>query len=237
MLNETYGLVILTYNRSDYLKRTIDSFFESTSTDIINNMYVVIVDDGSTEEKVFQYIKDMVEKLPNHKIIYNPKNMGITHSIFAGFDELFSYGVDYMMNVDSDVIFGLNWVNTIHNVYRYLPIETIVSGWSDFHYKPIEVTDNYRKVNVMPGVNIFFDNIMYGSIKDIVQLDNDVYRLNEQYHDEHWDIALTKYCIENQINMVCTKPCCIEHVGEYGRNTRPWYDIIHTDFKNIKRLL
>ena len=65
-----------TYNAGKYLPDSISSILSQT----YQNLELLITDDGSTEEKTLQLLREFSEKDPRVKVVYLKENLGSGHS-------------------------------------------------------------------------------------------------------------------------------------------------------------
>ena len=66
-------LHVTSYNRPHRLKTCIDSFFKSSTYDM-SKLEMIIVDNGSTDKNVVEYIKNLVPPCQKYSYVLNPKN-------------------------------------------------------------------------------------------------------------------------------------------------------------------
>jgi len=76
------GLVITTYNRSEYTKQC----FESLCPLLPIELFIVLVDDCSTEEKAIYLFDNVIFGGVDIISLRNHKNLGIAKSLEIGFD-------------------------------------------------------------------------------------------------------------------------------------------------------
>jgi len=67
------SIVIVTWNKIDYLQDCVESLFNST----YKNFEIIIVDNGSDDGSV-EYIMELQKKYPNIKAIFNKENLGFS---------------------------------------------------------------------------------------------------------------------------------------------------------------
>jgi hypothetical protein len=245
-----YGILITVCDRVDYVKNTLNQLYLKTDLSILKDTFFIIIDDGSVNDiEIYNCYIDF--KTENKFFIRKPFNKGISSSIRMGFDILYSMGIDYIINLDSDINLELDWVYRIINLYNDFDDKmNIVNGWYFPNLNGIEQCTNFVYTSWMSGVSSFFHNSLYESLryelfdnKDIINLSNfnnfldeDV-KLNKNYNQIHWDIALSEIFQSKDKKFICCNPPCIEHIGRIGKNTKLEYDIIKNDFKQFDYLI
>ena len=76
MNKELVSVIMPTYNAGKYLSDSIGSILAQT----YENLELLITDDGSTEERTLQLLKEFSEKDPRVKVVYLKENLGSGHS-------------------------------------------------------------------------------------------------------------------------------------------------------------
>ncbi len=76
MNKELVSVIMPTYNAGKYLSDSIGSILAQT----YENLELLITDDGSTEERTLQLLKEFCEKDPRVKVVYLKENLGSGHS-------------------------------------------------------------------------------------------------------------------------------------------------------------
>ncbi len=104
MLKERLQISIITYNRCDYLARTLECFFADNSP--IKDFDLLVLDNNSTD-KTEEIVQEFQKKHPNLTYIKNNKNVGANANIVKAFE----YNKkDYLWVVaDDDVYDWKNW--------------------------------------------------------------------------------------------------------------------------------
>jgi len=245
-----YGILIPVYDRVDYVKNTLHQLTHKTNSSIIEQTFFIIIDDGSIKQQEI-YDTYINFNVPSKLFIRKPINKGISSSIRMGFDILYSMGIEFILNVDSDVNLEENWIDRIIELYNEInDTSIIVNGWFFPNIEEIDYHENFVLTKWMSGLSSFFHRTLYKKIrhelfenKDIIKLSNyhsyideDV-KINSKYNQVHWDIALSQVFQDKEKKFVCCKPPCMEHIGRVGKNTRITYDVIKNDFKKFDYLI
>ena len=76
MNKELVSVIMPTYNAGKYLSDSIGSILAQT----YENLELLVTDDGSTEERTLQLLKEFSEKDPRVKVVYLKENLGSGHS-------------------------------------------------------------------------------------------------------------------------------------------------------------
>lgn len=113
----TASIVVLSFNRVDYLKTTLKSLHQSIAADAYE---LIVVDNASTDGSV-AYLKKLVEQGLIAKLILRSKN----HGISPGFNIGFAYAnpdTDYLVKLDSDItIMTPGWFDEFVNTFEEYP--------------------------------------------------------------------------------------------------------------------
>ena len=104
----TTSIMMVTYNRLDFTKRTLDSFWNTTK----GPFRLIIIDNGSTDG-TRKYLEDLSENVnvPMH-MHFNPTNKGIAVGRNQGLLLADKYGPadEFMATIDNDVELPDNWL-------------------------------------------------------------------------------------------------------------------------------
>ncbi len=194
------ALLLCTFNRAEYLKRTLTSLSKADLT----NVDVLVVDDNSTDRETRQLIFDA----PYEKLI-SPINGSIKHSLLIGFNLLFSRGYFAVINLDSDTLVRPDFVHRLLLLHGRFP-DRIITGFNcrtknrngtERHV----ITDEGEGYNVkqsVGGVNMLVTRGMYDKyvrpalVKTLTENGN-------------WDYHATK----DTPGVICAVPSVIQHIG------------------------
>jgi inositol phosphorylceramide mannosyltransferase catalytic subunit len=217
------GIVIATYNRPEYLKKTLNSIRESDLSDSI----ICIIDDNSNNQQNWELIQNF--NYPNVEIIKikNKNNLGIRYNLKKGW-ELLSSKCHYLCNIDSDVIVKKNWISKLIECEFEARLKLnkehlIVSGFNCTKSCQHRIIISYNKFhvkNTIGGINMFFNQNTY---KKIIQ---PILKLGRPNFG--WDWEVCKKAKYNKFPIVVTKPSVVQHIGIDGLNSsknRRRYDV------------
>ena len=105
-----FGCVITLYNREKLIANTIDSINRSF---LPNNILFIIINDGSKNLNINLDVKF------DYIYLKKEKNYGVDNSLTVGWDILYSLGVEFMINLDSDVEVSSNWLSVLNNIFQF----------------------------------------------------------------------------------------------------------------------
>lgn len=220
-----FGCVISTYNRPELVASTFRSINKSFIPD---DLLFIVVDDASSIETDVEL---------NHDRIYikKHKNLGVANSLVMGWDILELLGIDYFINLDSDVEVSRNWLSALLNAFQSYEGKCVVTGFDGTNHMSKCENNFLRNKKSIGGINLFFHKSLYrslrpaltsfdarfSSINEIVRSQNS-YGTNPKVHPEYngWDWGVCVFCETQLIRMLCTKPSVVQHVGYYGMNSK-----------------
>lgn len=99
-MNKKISVIVPVYNTEKYLDKCLDSLLNQT----YNNLEIIVVEDGSTDNS-----KEVLKKYADNKkikIIYNKKNSGLSYSRNVGLENATG---DYIGYIDSDDYVDLDY--------------------------------------------------------------------------------------------------------------------------------
>lgn len=119
--NPMYSVIVIAYNRNNYIKRCLDSILEQKFRDF----ELIVIDDGS-KDATDVIIKQYVNIDNRIKIVLHKKNLGILQSRIDGIN--LAQG-KYILWVDSDDFVDKYWLKNIDEiVIKYSP-EIVITGY------------------------------------------------------------------------------------------------------------
>lgn len=210
------GLVIVTYNRPEYLKECLESLERAN---ISPDVEIVIVDDCSTDNETKRLI-GAFSKEHNCAVIFNQRNEKISSCLLTGFEHLLQAGCTVLMNLDSDAIVRNDFIERILEVLACKP-ENIVTGFNCLtknadgseRHRVIStselmeskcsqsITPKYNFKASVGGLNMCFSQATY--LWDVKPA------LVETLNGGNWD---HKACISDG-GAYCTVPSVVQHIG------------------------
>lgn len=196
------GLLMTTFNRSEYLKQCFDSLVQCDNSKI---NVVAIVDDASTEEDVLNLLHSlMLGAKGTLSVEFKKANEGIHDSIKSGCKTLFvDNECDAVVTIDPDTIHKKDWINKLVDLHMRYP-NTIATGFNTLvggrHKITAEHEDYYLKATI-GGINMCFNREVYKKF-----IEPNLVALN-------WDWLVCKAMQDAGMQFVVTKPSVIQHIG------------------------
>jgi len=142
------SIILVTFNRLDYTKQTIDSLLKTASSDF----EMFIIDNASSELGFHDYLTEL-EKDKRITIIRNYKNVGWGKATNLG---LKLCRTDWILLSNNDVIYKENWFEKCLLAYEDFPEIGILGLWKHpFHTILGEKQGKRSKIIIkdqMPGV-------------------------------------------------------------------------------------
>lgn len=145
-------VVLVTYNRLEYTKRTLRDFWDTIDTP----HYLVIVDNASTDGTQ-DYLRGLVKRNKAHKVILNPDNYYPGKACNIGWSEgLKEYPVaTHLMRLDNDMHLEKGWDTVAQEYFEAMPSlgqlgiehEAIENPQAAAH----EITIKGKTINRFPG--------------------------------------------------------------------------------------
>lgn len=206
--NYETGIVLTTYNRL-----YVEFCLEYLSKSELNNCIIVIIDDNSTEVKIYEIIEKF--NIPNIPIIkiFKKENKQINDSLRIGWNLLSKMGVKYLTNIDSDTLVKKDWLTQLKNNYENLKKtygDIILTGFNTKNHKAVKVLKDHLVKNCVGGVNIFMSRELYN------KLNLDQKALNTK----HWDWAMCNAVSQNNSSIIALKNSVIQHIGFNGMHSK-----------------
>jgi hypothetical protein len=207
----TTGLVVTSYNRPAYLKRTLLSLQRSQLDDVI----LLLVDDGSDDEETLGLLRAFTH--PHCPVLKAYRAAETTPRIH----ENLQLGWDYLrqefrcanlVNLDGDTVMHRHWLTALKrlheaNMPRYGQL--VVTGFNAFEHPVVEMSaDHYRKCSI-GGINLFFSAELYQQV------------VRPALVDLQWDWKLVATMQERDYALLCTRPSVIQHIGREGIWSHP----------------
>ena len=213
-----FVITLSTYNRCDYLGKTIESL---NASDIPLDVDFLVIDDGSTENT-----EKEIEKLIFPRVhIKQEKNLGnevTTKNLFQM--AINRLGADVIVNIDADALFKQDWFKKMMDLFYQFRGEAIISGFNTtaHHHKILKRESSYVQKASVGGLGLMMKanyalpggfNFVYAPIPNLT-----------------WDGRLSRYAEFWGIPIIVTTPSRIQHIGEIGVNSRPSFYDTAADF-------
>lgn len=131
-MDRDISVMLSTYNRAQFLKRTLEGFAETDRSDL--SVEFMIIDNGSSDN-TRQVIESFKNRM-NIKYIFEPingKNRALNTAI-----ETCSLG-DIVVFTDDDVDVPRNWLKSIHAVCQRWPDHSLFGGRIDVVFPPVTI--------------------------------------------------------------------------------------------------
>jgi len=206
-LNTSYeiGLVIATYNRPKYLRKTIKSLAKSN----LENTVIIIVDDFSDDSDTIKLIEAIPRKFKAIKAFRKKKDgCKVYDNLQFGWDFLLeNFNCKYLTNLDPDTLVIPDWLAQLKDTYELGVKEfggCVLTGFNAYQHKIIEERPHFYLKKVAGGVNFFFSREIYFQV------------IRKASINLSWDFQVADNALENGIPIICTKPSVIQHIGQSG---------------------
>lgn len=136
------SIAILTHNRLDYTKKCVESIRKHTS----EHHEIIFVDNGSTDGTV-KWLRKLVQKRSNCRLIENRKNLGFARGCNQGIEA--SRG-EFVLLLNNDVVVAEAWLSGMLEALGSVPNAGIVSPMTNNISGPQQVvSDTYQSVNCL----------------------------------------------------------------------------------------
>lgn len=206
-LKHTYqiGLVMTTYNRPDYLERSLASLSQSR----LEQTLLLLVDDGSDDERTLELIHAFnPHSFPVLKAFRLQKEgCAMYENLRYGWELLREqYNCAYLTNLDPDTIVRKEWLSKIHTLYEHERANgpLIVTGFNAHQHPILATSQQYYYKKSLGGLNLFFDVSLYEQLvrPTLVGID--------------WDWRVVAAMDKENYRILCTRPSVIQHIGREG---------------------
>ncbi len=203
-------IVMATYNRLDFLQKTITSLSNTN----LDNTLLIIIDDKSNDD-VINYLKGLSIKNIPQLTIFKKENKNMFDSFKLVFDACLSEeNLKYFIIMDSDTIHKYDWLNKEKDLFNEKNNENekcIVTGFNTLSHPHTIVDNKYCKKKTIGGINILFNKDFYINI------------LRDTLINSDWDWTMSYKCSASNYNIYCTIPSVIQHIGNHY-STRGGYN-------------
>jgi len=210
------GLVIATYNRPEYLRRTLDHLAQSVLTRTI----VAIVDDASSSAETRQLVRECSLGSTPVVRLFRTRRRGyaVDEALRDGWDVLANqYGCPLLANIDPDTIMRPDWLQRLVAVFRRERATEgplIVTAFNSRQHGTLRDAADHCVKTSIGGVNMLFDRDLY---HDLVR-PNLIY---EPMSEVGWDWHVVSAMRARGYPFLSLRPSLVQHIGEVGRFSRP----------------
>ena len=204
------NIVLTTYNRYSYLKRSLTSLFKTQ----FENDTLWAYDDGSREDpRTTELLKNLKDKDNlTIKVKLSPVHLGCDYRVYNSVMNTLEHTDDkFIFLLDSDGIYNPRWLNLVKTELEELNDES-VAALSIFNSPSHDTLDEYNKeLNAKRSVGGF-----------AVALNREVFeKLNPNlvlpnHSGFSWDWQLIDIANEMNYKLLCTKSSYAQHVGVSG---------------------
>ena len=204
-----FGIVVAVHDRPHFLQTTLFSLVRSN----LSQANVVLIDDFSPSKRVIQTLNQFqLEGIPTSKIGFK-ENQGVLNALITGFD-LLENQVDFIVNIDADVLLSREWLAKLETLYHRLAQEdTILTGFNTKNHETLYCVDTFCAKKDIGGINFFFSSAFYKR------------HLKQWLHAipkaqwKQWDWIICRQMTKHKFTFFSTKPSVIQHIGAAGMNS------------------
>ena len=212
-INYNIILVIRSYNRPNYLVKTLNSILKS---DIDLCVKRIIYDDGSNNTETIRILDDKkLMSIPDKEfeVVKNNKNVGCYKSYIDLLDYLNKYKANntYVCIVDNDIVVKENWINQLMSIFKECKYtlktnKIVLSGFKPTNAHLNKIYEYYKNFNVRYSVGAvcyFFDiNFM-----DVIR----------KGWVDNVDWGISNIIEKNKNNyFCCVNKSVVNHIGDFG---------------------
>ena len=239
--NSHISIYVPAFNAESTIRSCLNSIIAQT----VKPQEILIINDASTDSTQ-EILLEYGDKI---KIIKNPKNLGISHSMNIANNHL---KTKFIGKIDADVELSPNWIELLMDKMSDDKI-TLVGGkmyekfiqnpynlWRSKRLKQNWGEDNLSNPKFIFGCNNILNNSKLGNIKKY-RTDSDYFKTNGE------DIEFSNFLIKNNHKLYyCSKAICYHLQNDTGFSlaSRYWRYIYYGDgmkkknfFKTIKNIL
>ena len=148
-MNETISIIVPIYNCADYIEKCVESILKQT----YNNIEILLVDDGSTDNSL-SVCKKMQKKDNRIKVLHK-ENGGVSSARNYGIRE--SIG-DYVCFIDSDDWIDEKYCEVLMNGLNLGGDISVVGVKvkNELEEEKISILNDYKKINKSEGYKLIF---------------------------------------------------------------------------------
>lgn len=229
------AIIIPTYNRPHYLKQCLESLYK---TYLPKDTLIYIIDDGSD-----QITKTLIKEFNPNCLIkreFKTYNTGLYHSLLTSYDYCFNNDYEYVILLGSDVIVN-NYFYDMMIYYKTLFPNNIISGFNTLtcselnapRHKIIYNGGFYVMKNTAGSAGTGIDKFIYETyIKPTLLKQLEI-------HQYKYDTIASNKASKDGINVICTIPSVVEHIGlnsSLNHNVNPDISIDFREYIELDNL-
>tara|TARA_Y100000389_G_scaffold94568_1_gene91206 strand:+ start:1193 stop:1906 length:714 start_codon:yes stop_codon:yes gene_type:complete len=224
-------LLIRSYNRPNYLKKTLKSLFKS---DLTNINYIYIYDDKSNDKNTIKILKNIKKYNINNKnikIIKGKKNFGVNKAYIYPLKILKSkYKKNTLIiTIDNDIIMKKNWINILYNAYIkaekfYNSKKILLTGFNctnqhinTYKNKFYSKKNIYYRKNSIGGCNFVFHISFINFIINEWNYGTKLFK-NKPFAA---DWAVINKMLKLNYPILCLNKSVVNHIGKKGTFSSP----------------
>ena len=206
--------MIPVYQRPQLLHLCLKRLFAST---LIEACAIVFINDASPDNEVESILSDFCNEHMDKCWIrlMKKENKGIADSVIAGWNILQTLGVSILCLLDSDMLVSQDWIVRMKSIMDTFADKAVFTGFNETligRHKAIPNTlvGSCIKKKTIGGCHIMLKSSMW------------IPELREKINvpkGRGWDWCLVGWCDKNKVNLVCSVPSCVQHVGASGMNS------------------
>lgn len=210
------GLVIATYNRPEYLRRTLDHLARS----VLDRTIVAIVDDASASAETRRLVRECCLGSTPIVRLFRTRRRGyaVDEALRDGWDLLADqYGCPLLANLDPDTIMKPGWLQQLVAIFRRERArqgQLILTAFNSRQHPTLSEAGDHCVKGSIGGLNMMFDRDLY---RDLVRPN----LLYEPMAEVGWDWYVVAAMRARGYPFLALRPSLIQHIGEVGRFSRP----------------
>jgi len=217
----TFCIGMTMFNRSEYLRKTLDSL---SKVNYFKNTKFFLVDDCSTDEQVGILASNFIRYMsPTLQCFYlkNSMNVGSKENYLNLIKQMKQVDADFYIIIDSDCIFNSNWLCQIQKIISLQPDKNtcVYTSWYvpqniKAHYSNIlESHDNYNVTMTVNGTGMVLPKCLLKYF-EAEELNFDI------YNKRHFDGYVSFYLKEKLgLRFIGPKVSYMDHFGIIGVNS------------------
>ncbi|GIK63471.1 MAG: hypothetical protein BroJett018_12650 [Chloroflexota bacterium] len=117
------SLVLPSFNHRDYTNHCLEQMVKTIPSDM--DVEIIVVDDCSTEEGVYEEIKEWETRDPRIQVLQNPQNMGYLMTCKFGASKAVK---DIVVTLNNDILPQEGWIQALARTFVDFPDAGVVGG-------------------------------------------------------------------------------------------------------------